>query len=383
MVYNIITKYYGEQFVSGSNNHFSVTRSYKDIQNLYKYLTLSYQKVGVIIPPPPPKANLSIVDTVQTAGAKNLTASAASRSIDKKCVALDRYMKRLGKHPVVRKDAMFRSFIQDKEVAKTLKPLITIKGAVEGLKSRMATFQSKIAVTEKDPWFKTRQGQLKALSQQMDEMHKNLRGMAKLKHQLHDKSDEFRRDLVMLLVGRSTVRENDFAHIIDQVVDAQRIMSTLYDEQADADDHLVQISEDYKLMIIAAQDTLIRRRKVQMQFEKEEKKAKKKAVKMVKKEDTSEAPIEEITNEISDLEKAEEKFNAVSQTLRRELEHFDYVMREEFERAFAAYGATYFGSLSKSKVMDDSSTRPNTELLALTVEEPKQYEEMSAVSYHM
>ena len=105
--------------------------------------------------------------------------------------------------------------------------------------------------------------------------------------------------------------------------------------------------------------------------------------KMVKKEETSEAPIEEITNELSDVEKGEEKFNGVSQTLRRELEHFDYVMREEFEKAFAAYGATYFGSLSKSKIMDDSSTRPTTELLALTVEEPKQYEEMSAVSYHM
>ena len=212
-------------------------------------------------------------------------------------------------------------------------------------------------------------------------MHKNLRGMAKLKHQLHDKSDEFRRDLVMLLVGRSTVRENDFAHIIDQVVEAQRTMSSMYDEQADADDHLVQISEDYKLMILAAQDTLIRRRKVQMQFEKEEKKARKKSVKMIKKDD-SEAPIEEITNEVSDLDKAEEKFNAVSQTLRRELEHFDFVMREEFEKAFAAYGATYFGSLSKSKIEDSGLTRPNTELLALTVE-PKQYEEMSAVSYHM
>ena len=157
VVYNIITKYYGEQFASGSSNsHFSVTRSYKDIQNLYKYLNLSYQKHGVIIPPPPPKANLSIVDTVQTAGAKNLTASAASRSIDKKCVALDRYMKRLGKHPVVRKDAMFRSFIQDKEVAKTLKPLVGFKSVLEGMKSGIATFQSKITVTEKDPWFKVR-----------------------------------------------------------------------------------------------------------------------------------------------------------------------------------------------------------------------------------
>ena len=67
---------------------------------------------------------------------------------------LCRYMKRLGKHPVVRKDAMFRSFIQDKEVAKTLKPLVGFKSAMESMKSGLATFQSKITVTEKDPWFK-------------------------------------------------------------------------------------------------------------------------------------------------------------------------------------------------------------------------------------
>ena len=67
-----------------------------------------------------------------------------------------RYMKRLGKHPVVRKDAMFRSFIQDKEVAKTLKPLVGFKSAMESMKSGLATFQSKITVTEKDPWFKVR-----------------------------------------------------------------------------------------------------------------------------------------------------------------------------------------------------------------------------------
>ena len=48
----------------------------------------------------------------------------------------------------------------------------------------------------------------------MNEMQQNLQGMAKLKHQLHEKSDDFRRDLVLLLVGRSTVRENDFTHVI-------------------------------------------------------------------------------------------------------------------------------------------------------------------------
>ena len=157
IVYTIVTKYYGDQFNDyGSNSHFSVTRSYKEIKTLYEYLVFSYKKQGIIIPPPPPKASLSIVDNISTVGSKNLNSSAASRTIDKKCVALDRYMKRLAKHPVVRKDAMFRSFIQDKEVAKTLKPIVSFKSSVESWKTRFNIFRSKLVVTETDAWFKVK-----------------------------------------------------------------------------------------------------------------------------------------------------------------------------------------------------------------------------------
>ena len=74
----------------------------------------------------------------------------------------------------------------------------------------------------------------------MEEMNKNLKGMAKLKHMLHEKSDEFRRDLVSLIVGRSSVRQNDLSQVIDNVVDATKVMSTIYEEQGNADDHIVQ-----------------------------------------------------------------------------------------------------------------------------------------------
>lgn len=159
IVYTIITKYFGDQFTDyGSNSHFSVSRSYTDIKMLFEYLEFNYKKQGIIIPPPPPKASLTIVDTVTTAGSKNITASAASRSIDKKCVALDRYMKRLAKHPVVRKDAMFRSFIQDKEVAKSLKAIGGFGASMKSIKTRFQIFRSKLVVTEKDPWFKVSRG---------------------------------------------------------------------------------------------------------------------------------------------------------------------------------------------------------------------------------
>ena len=138
------------------------------------------------------------------------------------------------------------------------------------------------------------------------------------------------------------------------------------------------------IMIGAAQDVLARRKKVQMDLEVEMKKAKKANNKVAIKE-ASEAPVIGVDETSSDAEKAQIKFDNLSQTLRRELEHFDFVMREEFEKAFAAYSATYWSSLSKTKNFD-VNTRATTpraggttksDNLALT------YEDMSAISYHM
>jgi len=393
VLYTIITKYgdeNGENF--GNKTFYSVTRTYNDIVNLYQFLMLSYKKDGVVIPPPPIKGNLGLIEKVTTVRSENLSSSSASRSIDKKCVALDRYMKRLSKHPVVRKDAMFKAFLHEKDVAKTLKPLVTMKGAMNNFKRKFNLFKSKITVKEKDPWFQARQVQLKSLYDQMDEMNKNLKGMAKLKHELHEKSDEFRRDLVSLLVGRSSVRANDLSQVIDNVVDATRIMSSIYEEQGNADDHIVQISGDYKLMVIAAQDVLSRRKKVQMDLELEVKKAKKlnKSVAPLK-EASSEAPVIGMDEQsaTSSLDRAQIKFDNLSQTLRRELEHFDFVMRDEFEKAFAAYSATYWSSLSKTKNFDGTTgglnTRATTPRTGTTRNETLalNYEDMSAVSYHM
>jgi hypothetical protein len=47
----------------------------------------------------------------------------------------------------------------------------------------------------------------------------------------------------------------------------------------------------------------------------------------------------------------------VSRTLRRELEHFDVVMKEEFETAFGAYRASYWRSL---QVQENAGSLPWT-----------------------
>jgi hypothetical protein len=53
---------------------------------------------GVIVPPPPPKESLKLIEEIpkdvnlMTDGERKLS---ASKTIDKNCVALDRYIKRL------------------------------------------------------------------------------------------------------------------------------------------------------------------------------------------------------------------------------------------------------------------------------------------------
>ena len=128
-----------------------------------------------------------------------------------------------------------------------------------------------------------------------------------------------------------------------------------------------------------------------MDLELEVKKAKKlnKSVAPLK-EASSEAPVIGVDEQTatSSLDRAQIKFDNLSQTLRRELEHFDFVMRDEFEKAFAAYSATYWSSLSKAKNFDATTgmnTRATTPRTGTTRNEnlALNYEDMSAVSYHM
>ena len=80
------------------DGEFTTEKTYQDIIELYKYLDGKYLMHGVIVPPPPPKESLKLIEEIQkdvnlmSDGERKVS---ASKTIDKKCVALDRYIKRL------------------------------------------------------------------------------------------------------------------------------------------------------------------------------------------------------------------------------------------------------------------------------------------------
>ena len=114
------------------------------------------------MPPPPEKNSLAAV-AVKVSGSADLNESVAGKIIERRCVALDRfaysslpyvwrnymlvqfhfrYLKRLARHGVIRKDPLFRAFIQEKESPKELKSGSSFSEMLAGFKETLSNIGS-------------------------------------------------------------------------------------------------------------------------------------------------------------------------------------------------------------------------------------------------
>ena len=286
--------------------------------------------------------------------------------MDRRCLALARYLNRLARHLTIRKDPNFRAFIQEKDIPKALKQRPSkLKDKWASAMERFSIFKAKLTVREMDPWFQTKSVQLEETSKTLTEMRKTLRVLSALKGEMYSTSGDFRRQLSLLLVSRPS-KERDLGQVVNQAIDCHKLMDAIHQDQSVADELLIELSKDYTLLMDSAQDVLARRRKLQRDFMKKTKKKNKKSKKSSSRTTTtvSEEEEEEDDDEDEDSEDISEekvieeltlKFESMSQTVRRELEHLDFILKEEFEQAFSSYNTYYFNSINKSREATSTS----------------------------
>lgn len=122
-----------------------VSRTYSDVKALYSCMVREYQNEGVIVPFPPDLGSNAVTTASTVAVASmtrndNLTTSVVT---DKRCLALARYLNRIARHPVLRKDPTYRAFLQETDVPKGLKaPSKSAKERWNLLKERILIFRS-------------------------------------------------------------------------------------------------------------------------------------------------------------------------------------------------------------------------------------------------
>lgn len=137
------------------------------------------------------------------------------------------------------------------------------------------------------------------------------------------------------------------------------LVSAIHQDQSSADDLIEQLSFDYLLLVESAQDILTRRRLLQHRVQK-------KRIKLNEKNKGEDHLVEEkldIQDDVKDLngstskvfspekelQDLEIKFETMSQVIRKELEHFDSMMVEEFQKEFSAYNSNYFNLIDRSR----------------------------------
>ena len=116
-----------------------------------------------------------------------------------RCRDLDRYLKRLARHPTLRKDPDFRVFLQEVKLSATLEVKKSIGERWSSAMGGLSRTTTRFTVTDTDIWFKTREMQQADLARQMIQLQKDIKQMSKEKMSLFVSTTTFRRNLVSLL----------------------------------------------------------------------------------------------------------------------------------------------------------------------------------------
>ncbi|XP_040568387.1 sorting nexin-2 isoform X2 [Lepeophtheirus salmonis] len=304
-------------------NRFSVSRKYGDIVKLHYKLYGEHFKNGIIVPPPPVSkivdVNSLLIKFSTMEEIKNQ--SKKINSIRKRTASLNRYFNRIAKHNILRKDPHFRAFIQENELPNEL---TTVKKP--GFFKRNPKLLEWFSFQEKNPWFQTRMNRLEELSHRLKSFENDLRALSRMKEQLVKRDVELQRNMVQLNVT-DTPR---FSVSMSKAMNSHQKSCSIYWNQCVADIAIVDLLEDYGLMIQSALSTIAYRRKKQIEFNK-----------LKKKKDYE-----------AEMEDSEESLTKINQQVQRELEHFEVMMSQEFEEQFLAYNRTYYETLHTEETMD-------------------------------
>ena len=171
---------------------------------------------------------------------------------------------------------------------------------------------------ERDIWFKTRSLALQEQKIQLINLQANLEKIILEKLALTSATTIFHENLSTFLGSNI-------------VADSQSMVGDVYKQQAETDEELIFLAQDFEEMIDDAV-TALAVRKV----------AVRKLCKVKRR-------LEAGKTDQATMDVAKKDFESVNQNMRRELEHFDTRMRDEFSKALIDYNLKYEETLYRHK----------------------------------
>ena len=317
----------------------TVRRRFSDFLKLHAELCEKHSSKGRIVPPAPEKSMQNLTKVKMTKG----ETIGSNEFIEKRRAALERYLNRIARHPILVQDPVFRQFLENTGDLPYAKDMSYMSGA--GLMRAMKNVGTQLSkmttrMTETDMWFEMKLTQIEALDAHLRKLLTSVEVMVNERRILCNAGGSLASNLALL---SQTEENNAVAGAISHLSELESKVHDINEKQWHCDYFLLgEMARDYIAIIMsirncfdlrvkiyqnwqAAQNTLVKKREQEAKLQSQGKHDKV-------------APVQaEITVWEQRVQDGQDSFDAISKNIRSEVDRFEKNRAIEFKQTILKY----------------------------------------------
>ncbi|XP_078107645.1 sorting nexin-2 [Sander vitreus] len=334
MAYKVTTKTSISLFKS---HEFSVKRRFSDFLGLHSKLASKYLHIGYIVPPAPEK---SIVGMTKVKVGKEDQSS--NEFVEKRRSALERYLMRTVKLPVLLKDPDVLQFLESSELPRAVSTQALSSAGLLRMVNKAAEAVNKMTIkmNESDAWFEEKQQHFENLDVQLRKLHASMESLVLHRKELSVNTAQFAKSAAML--GNSE-DHTALSRALSQLAEVEEKIDQLHQDQANADFYLFsELLGDYVRLITAVKGVFDHRMKTWQKWQDTQMLLQKKREAEAKlqfnnKPDKLQQAKDEIKELEGKVEQGEREFEQISKTIRKEVSRFERERVKDFKTIIIKY----------------------------------------------
>uniref|UniRef100_A0A3B3D2J9 Sorting nexin-2 n=1 Tax=Oryzias melastigma TaxID=30732 RepID=A0A3B3D2J9_ORYME len=316
---------------------FSVKRRFSDFLGLHSKLASKYLHIGYIVPPAPEK---SIVGMTKVKVGKEDQSS--NEFVEKRRSALERYLMRTVKHPILLKDPDVLQFLESSELPRAVNTQALSSAGILRMVNKAADAVNKMTIkmNESDAWFEEKQQHFENLDAQLRKLHASVESLVCHRKELSVNTAQFAKSAAML--GNSE-DHTALSRALSQLAEVEEKIDQLHQDQANADFYLFsELLGDYVRLITAVKGVFDQRMKTWQKWQDSQMLLQKKReaeakLQFANKPDKLQQTKDEIKELEGKVQQGERDFEQISKTIRKEVSRFERERVKDFKMIIVKY----------------------------------------------
>ncbi|KAE9551804.1 hypothetical protein FO519_004975 [Halicephalobus sp. NKZ332] len=327
---------------------YEVWRRFSDFLGLREKLLEKYQHLGVLVPPAPEKSISALTKTKLNSNSEEHT---GNEVVDKRARDLQRFLRRVSRHPRLVTDCDFRDFVtMDGELPKAAFTSALSGSSVKKMFKSFGDVFSKIAfpMDENDRWFEQVHSQVDELDELWTRLMNSIDSLVANRRELTSADEQLSKGLSMLA---SCEENTSLARILSKLAETHENLAMIEKHMYEQDSAiLLESVQEHMALTNALKEVFFERVKTwqnwqnQVQFLGKKREAKTRH-ELAGKTDRANQYKDELTECEAKVDQMEKDFQAMSKIIRTEFSRSCNQRREDIRDALLRY----FDSLIESE----------------------------------